>query len=81
MDFLRNVFTNFIFEKLLSHEELVTRRVTAISSKLCKQSNAVLKGALNETNYSNDVGSFDSFPKQILCFESKFVIHVLNHFH
>jgi len=24
MDFLRNVFTNFIFLKLLSHEELVT---------------------------------------------------------
>ena len=62
-------------------EELVTRRVAAISSNLYKQSNAVLKGALNETNYSNDVGSCDSFPKQILRFESKFVFHVLNHFH
>jgi len=62
-------------------EELVTRRVAAISSNLYKQSNAVLKGALNETNYSNDVGSCDSFLKQILRFESKFVFHVLNHFH
>jgi len=29
MEFLGNVFTNFIFEKLLSHEALVTGRVTA----------------------------------------------------
>jgi len=29
MEFLGNVFTNFIFEKLLSHEALVTERVTA----------------------------------------------------
>jgi len=28
MEFLGNVFTNFIFEKLLSHEVLVTGRVT-----------------------------------------------------
>jgi len=28
MEFLRNVFTDFIFEKLLSHEALVTERVT-----------------------------------------------------
>jgi len=32
MEFLGNVFTNFIFEKLLSHEVLVTRRVTATSN-------------------------------------------------
>jgi len=31
MEFLRNVFTNFIFEKLLPHEALVTGRVTATS--------------------------------------------------
>jgi len=29
MEFLGNVFINFIFEKLLSHEALVTRKVTA----------------------------------------------------
>jgi len=29
MEFLRNVFTNFIFEKLPSHEALATKRVTA----------------------------------------------------
>jgi len=32
MEFLGNVFTNFIFEKLLSHEVLVTGRVTATSN-------------------------------------------------
>jgi len=33
MEFLGNVFTNFIFEKLLSHEGLVMGRVTATSNK------------------------------------------------
>jgi len=42
MEFLRNVFTNFIFEKILSHEALVTGKVTAISNNLYKQSNAPL---------------------------------------
>jgi len=32
MEFLGNVFTNFIFEKFLSHEALVTGRVTATSN-------------------------------------------------
>jgi len=32
MKFLGNFFTNFIFEKLLSHEALVTGRVTATSN-------------------------------------------------
>jgi len=32
LEFLRNVFTNFIFEKLLSHEAVVTGRVTATSN-------------------------------------------------
>ena len=36
MDFLKKFFTNFIFEKLLSHEELVMRRVTAIRNNLYK---------------------------------------------
>ena len=32
MEFLGNVFTNFRFEKLLSHEALVTGRVTVTSN-------------------------------------------------
>jgi len=39
MVFLGNVFINFIFEKSLSHEALVTGRVTAASNNqthLCK---------------------------------------------
>jgi len=32
MEFWGNVFTNFIFEKLLSHEALVTGRVTVTSN-------------------------------------------------
>jgi len=32
MEFLGIVFTNFIFEKLLSHETLVAARVTATSN-------------------------------------------------
>jgi len=32
MEFLGNVFTNFIFEKLLLHEAVVTGRVTATSN-------------------------------------------------
>jgi len=32
MELLGNVFTNFIFEKLLSHEALVMGRVTATST-------------------------------------------------
>jgi len=32
MDFLGNVFTTFIFEKLLSHEALVTGKVTATTN-------------------------------------------------
>jgi len=32
MEFLENVFTNFIFEKFLSHEALVMGRVAATSN-------------------------------------------------
>jgi len=32
LEFLANVFTNFIFEKFLLHEALVTGRVTATSN-------------------------------------------------
>jgi len=42
MEFLRNVFSNFIFRKAVSHEALVTGRVTAISNNLYKKSNAPL---------------------------------------
>jgi len=42
MEFLGNVFTNFIFEKRFSHEALVTGRVTAASNNLYKQSNVAL---------------------------------------
>jgi len=31
MEFMGNVFTNFIFEKLLLHEALVTGRVTLVA--------------------------------------------------
>ena len=39
MELLGNAFTNFIFEKILSHEALVTGRITATSNnetQLCK---------------------------------------------
>jgi len=32
MEFLGNSFTNFIFDKFLSHEVLMTERVTATSN-------------------------------------------------
>jgi len=37
MEFLRNVYIDFIFEKTISHEALVTGGVTAISNNLYKQ--------------------------------------------
>jgi len=42
MEFLRIVFTNIILEKVLSHEALVTERVTAVSNNLYKQSHKTL---------------------------------------
>jgi len=53
----------------------MTRRATAISNNLYKQSNAVLKEALNEINCSSDVGSCGSFrsksfARNISCFKS-----------
>ena len=75
MEFLRIVFTNFVFEKIISHEALVTGRVTAISNNLYKQSNAPLYGAINEIYCSSDVGSCDSFRSKffargVSCFKS-----------
>jgi len=75
MQFLRNVFTNFIFKKLLSHETLVMGRATAISNNLCEQSNAAVSGNINERNCSTDVGSCDSFRSKffangVSCFRS-----------
>jgi len=58
-----------LLKKLLSHEALVTGRVTAASNN---QTQLVF---INETNCSSDIGSFDFFPKQffakvISCFRS-----------
>jgi len=41
-EFLKNTFTAFIFEKGLLHEAHVTGRVTLISGKLYRHSNATL---------------------------------------
>ena len=60
IEFLRKVFTNFIFEKLLSHEGLVTGRVTLINSNSYKQSNAALYGAKKQRNSITDVGCWGS---------------------
>jgi len=54
MEFLRNVVTNFIYEKLLSYEAPVTERVTSISNNLHEQSNAKSYGII-ERNCSCDV--------------------------
>jgi len=57
MKFLGNVFTNFIFEKFLSHEALVTGRVTATSN--------------NQTQLWQKLferyRQLRLFPKQIIC--------------
>ena len=63
MEFLANVFTNFIFEKLLSRIK----------------SNAALQGAINEINCLSDVRRCDSFRskffyRNISCFLSFWVI-------
>jgi len=66
MDFLRYVLTNFIFEKLLSHEELVTRRVTAISNNLytIKRSS---ERSFKRNKFFERRRQLRLFPKQILC--------------
>ena len=75
IEFLRKVFTNFIFEKLLSHEGLVTGRVTVINSNLYKQSNAALYGAKKQRNSITDVSCWGSLftnflTKDISCCKS-----------
>jgi len=57
MEFLGNVFSNFIFEKLLSHEAPVTGKVTATSSNQTQ----LFKQLQMKKNCSSHVGSFDSF--------------------
>ena len=42
IEFLRKIFTIFIWEKLLSQEAIVTGSVIVIGNNLYKQSNAVL---------------------------------------
>jgi len=64
MEYLGNVFTNFIFEKLLSHEALVTGRVTATSNnqtQLFKYSSYKWQKLLERYT------QLRLFPKQILC--------------
>jgi len=68
MEFLGNVFTNFIFEKLLLHEALVTGRVTDTSNN---QTQPFV--AINEKNCSSGIDSFDSF-------RSKFFVKVISRF-
>jgi len=46
IEFLENVFSNFIFEKLLSHEAPVTGRVTTTSNSQTQ----LFKVAANEKN-------------------------------
>ena len=70
MEFLGNVFTNSIFEKLLSHEALLTGRDAAtITIQRSFSSSYKWKNCLS------DIGSFDSFlrkyfAKVISCFKS-----------
>jgi len=49
--FLGIVYTNFIFEKLLSHETQMAGRVTATNNK---QTQLLRKVAINETTCSSD---------------------------
>jgi len=74
MKFLRNVYINFIFEKISSNEAQVTGRVTAITNNLLKQSSTPLHGAINEINCSSDGGSCDSLANSL-----PEVFQVLNH--
>jgi len=53
MEFLGNFFSNFVFEKLLSHEALVMGRVTAFY--------VAIKGK----NCSSNIGSFDAFRSKL----------------
>jgi len=56
MEFLENIFTNFIFEKYISHEALVTEELQLpITIKPNFLSSCKLK------NCSSHIGSFDSF--------------------
>jgi len=61
MEFLGNVFTNFIFLKRLLHEALVTGRVTTTSNNQTQ-----LSVAIKEKKYcSSGTGSFDIFRSKV----------------
>jgi len=75
MKFLGNVFTNFIFEILLSHEALVMESVTATTTS--NNQTQPFKPLQMKKNCSSDIGSFDSFRTKSL----PKLFHVLNHFH
>jgi len=62
MELLGNVFTNFIFEKILSHEALVTGRITA-TSKVKRSFVSSYKWQKLFERYTQ----LRLFPKQILC--------------
>ena len=70
MEFLENIFTNFIFEKLLSNEALVRERVTGTSNyqtRLCSYEwNKFLEGFRH----------LWLLPKQVLC-QSHFMFLII----
>ena len=63
MEFLGNFFTNFIFEKLLSHEALLTGRVTATSNNQTQ----LYKWKLQMKKLFGRYRQLRILPKQILC--------------
>jgi len=62
MEFLGNFLSNFIFEKLLSHEALVMGRITAASNNQTKLFSSYKREKLFE-----QYGQLGNLPKQILC--------------
>jgi len=61
MEFLGNILTNFIFEKLLSHEAPVTGRVTATSN------NQTFLSSYKYKKLFEQYGQLRLLQKQILC--------------
>jgi len=74
MEFLENIFTNFIFEKFISHEALVTEELQLpITIKRNFLSSCKLK------NCSSDIGSFDyseaNFLPKLVSFLKTFLLN------
>jgi len=75
MEFLGYVFTNFIFEKFLSHEAPVAGRVTATNNnqtQLFKRTVAINDKNVQAIYAASSLPEANSFPK---------LFRVLNHFH